>query len=193
VTTTSPKGKERNVVNLNVENKIRPSHHQRKAIVYIRQSTLMQVRENTESTKQQYDLRERAVSLGWDPIQVQVIDEDLGLSATSSEKRHGFQKLVAQVSLAQVGAIFGLEVSRLARSCSDWHRLIELCALGDTLIIDQDGIYNPNLYNDRLVLGLKGIDFTQHPESPVNTGFLRGVGCQYPPPSVDIGSVRKSL
>jgi DNA invertase Pin-like site-specific DNA recombinase len=116
----------------------------------------MQVRENTESTKQQYSLKERAVSLGWDPIQVQVIDEDLGLSATSSEKRHGFQKLVAQVSLAQVGAIFGLEVSRLARSCSDWHRLIELCALGDTLIVDQDGIYNPNLYNDRLVLGLKG-------------------------------------
>jgi DNA invertase Pin-like site-specific DNA recombinase len=117
---------------------------------------MMQVRENTESTKQQYNLKERAISLGWDPIQVQVIDEDLGLSATSSEKRHGFQKLVAQVSLAQVGAIFGLEVSRLARSCSDWHRLIELCALGDTLIIDQDGIYNPNLYNDRLVLGLKG-------------------------------------
>ena len=143
-------------MNLTAENRIRPTHYQRTAIIYIRQSTLAQVRENTESTKQQYNLKERAISLGWDPIQVQVIDEDLGLSATSSEKRHGFQKLVAQVSLAQVGAIFGLEVSRLARSCSDWYRLIELCALGDTLIIDQDGIYNPNLYNDRLVLGLKG-------------------------------------
>ena len=119
-------------------------------------SELMQVKENTESTKQQYDLKERAVSLDWEPIQVQLIDEDMGLSAISSEKHTGFQKLVAQVSLSQVGAVFGLEVSRLARSCSDWYRLLELCALGDTLIIDQDGIYNPNLYNDRLVLGLKG-------------------------------------
>ncbi|MHC4458679.1 MAG: recombinase family protein [Planctomycetota bacterium] len=143
-------------MHLTVENKIKPIHLKRNAIIYIRQSTLMQVRENIESTKQQYNLKERAISLGWDSTQVQLIDEDMGLSATSSDKRTGFQKLVAQVSLSQVGAIFGLEVSRLARSCSDWYRLLELCALGDTLIIDQDGIYNPNLYNDRLVLGLKG-------------------------------------
>ena len=140
----------------NTETKIKPTHLNREAIIYIRQSTLHQVRENTESTKQQYQLKERAISLGWDPVQVTLIDEDLGQSATRSDNRFGFQKLVARVGLAQVGAVFGLEVSRLARSCSDWYRLLELCAISDTLIVDADGIYNPNLYNDRLVLGLKG-------------------------------------
>lgn len=136
--------------------KIRPTHRQRTAIIYVRQSTLNQVRMNQESTERQYALQTKAVEMGWPEQAIEVIDEDLGLSGSHSTDRKGFQKVVARVSLGQVGVIFGLEVSRLARSSADWHRLLELCALFDTLIADADGIYDLADFNDRLVLGLKG-------------------------------------
>jgi DNA invertase Pin-like site-specific DNA recombinase len=116
---------------------------------------LRQVLENTESTKRQYALRERAVALGWPQDRIVVIDSDLGQSGAASD-RVGFQKLVAAVGLGEVGVVLGLEVSRLARSSSDWHRLLEISALTDTLILDEDGLYNPGHFNDRLLLGLKG-------------------------------------
>ena len=136
--------------------KIRPSHLSRLAMIYIRQSTLMQVLENCESTQRQYALAQLAQKLGWEPAQIQVLDEDLGKSGRSTEGRSGFQHLVAQVSLGKVGAILSLEVSRFARCSADWHRLLDLCSLSDTLILDDDGVYDPNDFNDRLVLGLKG-------------------------------------
>ena len=136
--------------------KMRPIHLSRPAVVYIRQSTLMQVLEHRESTQRQYDLAALAERLGWDGAQIQVIDEDLGKSGKNTEDRAGFQRLTAQVSLGKVGAILSLEASRLARSSADWHRLLDLCALSDTLIIDDDGVYDPNDFNDRLVLGMKG-------------------------------------
>ncbi|MGH7759907.1 MAG: recombinase family protein [Candidatus Dormibacteraceae bacterium] len=135
--------------------KVGTTHLQREAYLYVRQSTLRQVLENTESTKRQYALRERAVALGWRLDQVVVIDSDLGQSGANSD-REGFQKLVAAVGMGQVGIVLGLEVSRLARNNADWHRLLEICALTDTLILDEDGLYNPGHFNDRLLLGLKG-------------------------------------
>ncbi|MBV9544499.1 MAG: recombinase family protein, partial [Chloroflexi bacterium] len=143
------------LVNLELHNKINTTHLQRQAYLYVRQSTLRQVLENTESTKRQYALRERAVALGWPIERIVVIDSDLGQSGADSD-RLGFQKLVAAVGLGEVGVVLGLEVSRLARSSSDWHRLLEICALTDTLILDEDGLYNPGHFNDRLLLGLKG-------------------------------------
>jgi DNA invertase Pin-like site-specific DNA recombinase len=142
-------------MNLEMHHKIAATHLQRQAYLYVRQSTLRQVLENTESTKRQYALRERAVALGWPLDRVVVIDSDLGQSGADSD-RLGFQKLVAAVGLGEVGVVLGLEVSRLARSSSDWHRLLEICALTDTLILDEDGLYNPGHFNDRLLLGLKG-------------------------------------
>jgi DNA invertase Pin-like site-specific DNA recombinase len=136
--------------------KIRPEHLNRLAIVYIRQSTLIQVLEHQQSTERQYNLADVAKRLGWDAAQVQVIDEDLGHSGETAANRSGFQRLAAEVSLGRVGAIFSLEISRLARSSADWHRLLDLCALSDSLIIDDDGVYDPNDFNDRLVLGMKG-------------------------------------
>jgi DNA invertase Pin-like site-specific DNA recombinase len=136
--------------------KVRADHLKRDAYLYVRQSTLRQVFENTESTKRQYALRERAVALGWPLERVVVIDNDLGHSGASAAGREGFQKMVAEVSMGHVGIVLGLEVSRLARSSSDWCRLLEICALTDTLILDEDGIYDTNQFNDRLVLGLKG-------------------------------------
>jgi DNA invertase Pin-like site-specific DNA recombinase len=136
--------------------KIRPDHLARQAIIYIRQSTLMQVRENTGSTARQYDLVPRALELGWAREHIRVIDQDQGQSGASSVARDGFQWLVAEVGLKQAGAVFCLEASRLARSCSDWYRLLEICALTDTLVIDEEGIYDPGQYNDRLLLGFKG-------------------------------------
>jgi DNA invertase Pin-like site-specific DNA recombinase len=136
--------------------KIRSEHTSRKAIVYLRQSTLMQVMEHKESTERQYKLQDLAKRFGWDDALVQVLDEDLGQSGASTENRSGFQKLAAEVSLGKVGAVFSLEVSRLSRSSADWHRLLDHCALSDTLIIDDDGVYDPNDFNDRLVLGMKG-------------------------------------
>jgi DNA invertase Pin-like site-specific DNA recombinase len=148
--------------------KISAQHLKRKAYLYIRQSTLFQTEQNRESTERQYRFREQAVSLGWHPDQVVVIDDDLGQSAADAGARQGFQRLVADVSLGLVGIVLSLEVSRLARNCSDWHRLLELCALSNTLILDEDGLYDPNLFNDRLVLGLRGT------MSEAELHFLRG-------------------
>jgi DNA invertase Pin-like site-specific DNA recombinase len=135
--------------------KVKAAHLSRQAYLYVRQSTLRQVLENTESTKRQYALSERAVALGWRAEQVVVIDSDLGLSGADAD-RAGFQRLVAAVGMGEVGVVLGLEVSRLARSSSDWHRLLEICALADTLICDEDGLYDPSHFNDRLLLGMKG-------------------------------------
>src|SRR5436853_1778755 len=136
--------------------KIRPDHLSRQAFVYVRQSTLFQVRENTASTARQYDLVQRAQQLGWSPASITVIDQDQGLSGSSAVGRDGFQFLIAQVGLGQAGAVLSLEASRLARSCSDWYRLLEICALTDTLVIDDEGVYDPGAHNDRLLLGFKG-------------------------------------
>ena len=135
--------------------KVTARHLARDAYLYVRQSTLRQVVENAESTRRQYGLRDRAVALGWARDRVVVIDSDLGQSGANRE-RTGFQRLVADVGMGLAGIVLGLEVSRLARNSSDWHRLLELCALSDTLILDEDGLYNPNDFNDRLLLGLKG-------------------------------------
>src|SRR5579864_1793883 len=145
----------RNVMNWTAHERVNACHLKRNAYLYVRQSTLRQVLENTESTKRQYALRERAVALGWPLDRIVVIDSDQGQSGTDSD-REGFQKLVASVGMGEVGVVLGLEVSRLARSSSDWHRLLEICALTDTLILDEDGLYNPGHFNDRLLLGLKG-------------------------------------
>ena len=142
-------------VSVLLQQKVTAAHLQREAYLYVRQSTLRQVFENTESTKRQYGLRERAVALGWPLDRIVVIDSDLGQSGASGD-REGFQKLVAAVGMGQVGVVLGLEVSRLARNNADWHRLLEICALTDTLILDEDGLYNPGHFNDRLLLGLKG-------------------------------------
>ena len=136
--------------------KIQSRHLKRGAYLYVRQSTLRQVFENTESTQRQYDLRHRAVALGWRLDQIIVIDSDLGQSGASAVDRAGFQRLVTEVSLGRAGIVMGLEVSRLARNSTDWHRLLEICALADSLILDEDGIYDPSHFNDRLLLGLKG-------------------------------------
>jgi DNA invertase Pin-like site-specific DNA recombinase len=136
--------------------KITASHLSRDAYLYIRQSSLRQVMEHTESTKRQYALRERAVALGWSIEQIHVVDSDLGRSGAQCTGRDGFQHLVTQVALGQVGIVLGLEVSRLARNNADWHRLLELSALSNTLILDEDGVYDPGHFNDRLLLGLKG-------------------------------------
>jgi DNA invertase Pin-like site-specific DNA recombinase len=136
--------------------KISTEHLQRLAIVYVRQSTQQQVLEHRESTARQYALADRAVALGWPAAAVEVIDEDQGHSGSSAAGRTGFQRLLAAVSSDQVGLILGLEMSRLARSCKDWHTLLELCAIYRTLLGDADGLYDPSQYNDRLLLGLKG-------------------------------------
>lgn len=136
--------------------KITPRHLRRQAYLYVRQSTLRQVVENTESTQRQYALRQRAVALGWPIEQVVVIDRDLGHSGASAADREGFQQLVRDVGLGRAGLVMGLEVSRLARNSADWHRLLEICALTETLILDEDGLYDPAHFNDRLLLGLKG-------------------------------------
>jgi DNA invertase Pin-like site-specific DNA recombinase len=136
--------------------KIQLTHTQRAACVYIRQSTPGQVEHNRESTARQYALADRAAQLGWPKEQVVIIDEDLGLSGSTADKRSGFARLTSEVALAHVGIVLGLEVSRLARNNADWYRLLELCGVTDTLIGDHDGVYHPALFNDRLILGLKG-------------------------------------
>ena len=134
--------------------KITPSHLARQAIVYIRQSTSAQVEHNRESTERQYQLRAFATQLGWPPGQTRVLDQDLGTSAAGLSAREGFAELAAEVALGQVGIVLALEVSRLARNNADWYRLLDLCGATDTLIGDADSLYNPGLFNDRLVLGL---------------------------------------
>jgi len=136
--------------------KVTAEHLRRHAYLYVRQSSLQQVHDHRESTARQYDLKRRAQALGWATEQIVVIDDDLGLSGASAAERRGFQRLVAEVGLGRVGLVMGLEVSRLARNSSDWHRLLEICALAETLILDEDGIYDPSHFNDRLLLGLKG-------------------------------------
>jgi DNA invertase Pin-like site-specific DNA recombinase len=136
--------------------KIRPWHLDRRAVVYVRQSTPQQVADHGESTARQYGLADRAAELGWGRGAIEVIDEDLGRSGESAEGRPGFQRLLAELALDRVGLILGLEMSRLARSCKDWHQLLELCARFRTLLADADGLYDPCDYNDRLLLGLKG-------------------------------------
>ena len=136
--------------------KVKASHLKRNAYLYIRQSTLRQVLENTESTQRQYALRQHAVALGWSQDRVITIDTDLGQSGASAADREGFQRLVTEISLGRAGIVLGLEVSRLARNSMDWHRLLEISALTDTLILDEDGVYDPAHFNDRLLLGLKG-------------------------------------
>lgn len=136
--------------------KVTASHLKRNAYLYIRQSTIRQVFENTESTKRQYALQENAIALGWPQERVIIIDSDLGQSGASANDREGFQRLVTEVGLGRAGIVLGLEVSRLARNSTDWHRLLEICALADTLILDEDGVYDPAHFNDRLLLGLKG-------------------------------------
>jgi DNA invertase Pin-like site-specific DNA recombinase len=137
--------------------KLRPWHLDRTAVVYVRQSTPQQVLDHQESTARQYALADRATALGWPRSQVQVIDDDLGKSGQSAEGRPGFQRLLAEVALDRVGLILGLEMSRLARSCKDWHHLLELCARFRVLLADADGVYDPTEYADRLVLGLTGM------------------------------------
>jgi DNA invertase Pin-like site-specific DNA recombinase len=134
--------------------KIKPAHTARKAFIYVRQSSPSQVEHNRESTARQYALGDRAQQLGWAKNQVTIIDDDLGLSGASADKRTGFARMISEVALGQVGIILGLEVSRLARNNADWYRLLELCGLTDTLIGDNDGVYHPALFNDRLLLGL---------------------------------------
>jgi DNA invertase Pin-like site-specific DNA recombinase len=136
--------------------KVTADHLKRDAYLYVRQSTLRQVAEHGESTQRQYALRDRAIAAGWAAEHVRVIDCDLGKSGSSATKRDGFQELVSEVALGKAGIVMGLEVSRLARNSADWHRLIELCALTATLILDEDGVYDPAEFNDRLLLGLKG-------------------------------------
>ena len=136
--------------------KIKREHLTRKAFLYIRQSTLRQVYENTESTKRQYALKERLLGMGWDERLIEVIDSDLGQSGSGSEERNGFLHLVSEVSLGRAGIIAGIEVSRFSRSSSDWAKLLQIAALSDTLITDEDGVYDVNDFNDRLLLGLKG-------------------------------------
>lgn len=136
--------------------KVRAEHIKRDAYLYVRQSTLHQVFHNTESTQRQYALKQRAVALGWPAERVVVIDGDQGHSGASAADREGFQTLVAEVGMGRAGIVLGLEVSRLARNSSDWHRLLEICGLTDTLILDEDGLYDPADFNDRLLLGLKG-------------------------------------
>jgi DNA invertase Pin-like site-specific DNA recombinase len=138
------------------ELKVSADHLKRDAYLYVRQSTLRQVAEHGESTQRQYALRDRAVAAGWPIERIRIIDCDLGKSGSSATARDGFQRLVSEVALGKAGIVMGLEVSRLARNSADWHRLIELCALTATLILDEDGIYDPASFNDRLLLGLKG-------------------------------------
>ena len=135
--------------------KLTPSHLERKAFVYVRQSSPTQVQFNRESQELQYGLVHRAQQLGWPEASIVVIDEDLGLSGTSSHHRKGFQFLVSEVSLGHVGIVIGTDASRLARNNRDWYNLLDFCALLDTLIADCEGVYHPGEYNDRLLLGLK--------------------------------------
>lgn len=141
---------------MNPEQKVTPDHLKRTAYLYVRQSTLRQVLEHGESARRQYALRQRAVALGWREDQIVVVDADQAHTAAFAAGREGFQQLVIEVGLGHAGLVMGLEVSRLARNCSDWHRLLELCALTDTLILDEEAMYDANQFNDRLLLGLKG-------------------------------------
>jgi DNA invertase Pin-like site-specific DNA recombinase len=152
--------------------KIQSRHLEKRAYVYLRQSTMGQVRHHQESTERQYALKNRALQLGWTEEMIQVLDGDLGISGTQSHNREDFKTLVADVSMSKVGAVLALEASRFSRSNTDWHRLLELCALTGTLIIDEDGCYDPADFGDQLLLGLKGTmsqaELTIHPPQGAN-------------------------
>src|SRR6266446_9510488 len=137
--------------------KITSSHLSRAAVIYVRQSTLARVERNTESTARQYDLVSRARQLGWPREAIRVVDGDLGISGSVTGQRAGFEGMVAEVALGQVGIILALEASRLARDNAAWYRLLDLAGVCDTLVGDADGVYHPALFNDRLILGMKGI------------------------------------
>lgn len=139
-----------------MSDKIQPSHLERRAVVYLRQSTLRQLHEHPESTARQYALQQRAIELGWPADRIDVIDEDLGQSGVSAAWRPGFKRVAEDVAHGRIGAIFALEVSRLARCSADWHRLLDLCGLADVVLADEQAVYTPRDYNDRLLLGLKG-------------------------------------
>lgn len=141
---------------MNEWNKVTDEHLRRRAVVYIRQSSPAQILDHKESTERQYHLAERAVEMGWKPDQVDILDQDQGISSDGIADRKGFSQLTSMVGLGQVGIVFGLEVSRLARNSVDWYRLLELCSITNTLIGDIDSVYHPALFNDRLVLGLRG-------------------------------------
>src|SRR6476646_7301938 len=138
-------------MNMTEAGKVTNTHLTRTAFLYVRQSTLRQVLTNTESATRQYALRQRAVALGWPAEQIVTIDTDQGQSGASAADRAGFQRLVAEVGVGRAGIVLGLEVSRLARNNADWHRLLEICALSGTLICDEDGLYDPTDFNDRLL------------------------------------------
>jgi DNA invertase Pin-like site-specific DNA recombinase len=138
------------------QSKITPAHRRRQALVYIRQSSLQQVRSHQESTERQYALVQRAAALGWTPEMIETIDDDQGRSGTSAVHRPGFKKLLAEISAGQVGIVLALEASRLARSSADWHRLVEICGITRTLLADDGAVYDPREPNDRLLLGVKG-------------------------------------
>ncbi len=140
------------------QQKIRPEHLDRAAIVYVRQSSRQQVLDHSESTRLQYALAERAVVLGWAPSQVVVIDDDLGVSAATADSRKGFARLVTEVTMGRVGVVLGIEMSRLARTGRDWHQLLELCCLSGVLLADPDGVYDPGVGNDRLLPQAEGDD-----------------------------------
>jgi DNA invertase Pin-like site-specific DNA recombinase len=135
--------------------KILDLHRKKLAVIYVRQSSLYQVENHLESQKRQYQLTDRAQQFGWPNARCVVIDEDLGISGAQSFNRPGYQRLVSMVALREVGIVFGLEISRLARNSLDWYQLLELAAAFDVLIADEDGVYNPSEFNDRLLLGLK--------------------------------------
>ena len=141
-------------MNAHAHSKVQSHHLVRRAYLYVRQSSLTQVLHNTESTQRQYALKERAFALGWTIEQLVTIDDDLGKSGASADQRTGFQTLITEVSMGRAGIVMGLEVSRLARNNADWHRLLEICALAGTLILDEDGVYDPAHFNDRLLLGV---------------------------------------
>ena len=133
--------------------KIKIEHTKKNAYLYIRQSTIRQVIENTESTKRQYALKQKAIAIGWPIDRIIIIDTDLGKSGAETD-REGFRHLVSEVGMGRAGIVMGLEVSRLARNSTDWHKLLEICAFNGTLILDEEGVYDPINFNDRLLLGL---------------------------------------
>ena len=143
----------------------------KKTLIYLRQSSMAQVREHTESTRSQYALAGKAAALGWAPSRVVVIDEDLGHSASGIDARPGFARLVTEVTMGRVGIVLGIEMSRLARTGRDWHQLLELCSLSGVLLADPDGVYDPGCYNDRLLLGLSAPSW--RPSSTSSTGRPR--------------------
>ena len=171
--------------------KVTAAHLARTALLYVRQSSLKQVLHNTESAIRQYDLRGRAIALGWAAGQITVIDIDQGQSGASAADREGFQQLVAEVSLGRAGIVLGLECSRLARNSADWHQLLELCGMTGTLICDEDGLYDPRNFNDRLVLGYHranlGGRIAFHPGPAARRDHLQG-----PPRRADHPAARRA-